>query len=81
VIEFFRIGERMHMKAYADQIEGLGIGVILEQEWEDVMSEIDGEFNRDSGDIDVSDPRLISGSIEINPEADAYEPLTTVAII
>ena len=42
------------------------------------------EFYRksdDIDDIDVNDPRLISESIEINPEGDAYEPLTTVAII
>ena len=68
------------MKVYADRIEGMGLGVISEQESEDVLSEIDEERPRECDDIDVNDPRLISESIEINPEADAFEPLPTVAI-
>jgi len=46
-----------------------------------VLSEIDEVCPRECDDIDVNDPRLMFESVEINPEADAYEPLTTVAII
>ena len=70
------------MKSYAFPVEGQ-ILVILEQELDDMLDEMDQEYRCGSSNavqVDIDDPRLTTEAHQINPEADAFEPLVTMSI-
>ncbi len=66
------------MQGHFFHIEGQWLAIKVEEP-DDLLNAHEHESDSDEF-VDMNDPRLTSETIEINPEADAFEPVVTVAI-